>query len=67
MKFPPVPINVKNGRITFTVTSGPRVLALVAEPGACHYSGSTTTLAVTVTLDSRIYKGCGRALAPEQK
>lgn len=64
-KFPPVPISAKDTSLTFTTTSGPHALAVAAEQRPCHHSGSTMTLSVTVMLDGKTYRGCGRRLAPE--
>jgi len=50
--------------MTLTAAIGTRSLAVVAERRVCSLTGSTMTLAVTVTLDGKTYRGCGRPLTP---
>jgi putative lipoprotein len=61
-KFPPAELTGTDSRMTLTSVSGPRSLAVLAERRVCNLAGSTMTLAVTVTLNGKTYRGCGRPL-----
>ena len=63
--FPAASLAAKGETMTMSAASGSHSLSLVAEQRLCHYAGSTMTLSVTVTLDGRAYKGCGRMLGSE--
>jgi putative lipoprotein len=61
-KFPPAELTGTDNRMTLTAVSGARSLGVLAERRVCNLAGSTMTLAVTVTLDGKPYRGCGRPL-----
>jgi putative lipoprotein len=61
-KFPPAELTGTDNRMTLRAISGPRSLGVLAERRVCNLAGSTMTLAVTVTLDGKTYRGCGRPL-----
>lgn len=63
-KFPPAELAGKDSRMTLTAVDGAHSLGVVAERRVCTLAGSTMTLTVTVTLDGRTYRGCGRPLTP---
>lgn len=63
-KFPPAELVGKDSRMTLTAATGTHSLAVVTERRVCNLAGSTMTLAVTVTLDGKTYRGCGRPLTP---
>ena len=63
--FPAASLAAKGETMTMSTASGSHSLSLLAERRLCHYAGSTMTLSVTVTLDGRAYKGCGRVLGSE--
>ena len=61
-KFPPAELTGTDSRTTLTAVSGPLSLAVLVERRVCNLAGSTMTLAVTVTLNGKTYRGCGRPL-----
>jgi uncharacterized membrane protein len=63
-RFPPAEFVDKDNRMTLTTASGSLSLAVLAERRVCSVGGSTVTLTVTVTLDGKTYRGCGRPLPP---
>jgi uncharacterized membrane protein len=63
-RFPPAELASKDSRMTLTAVAGAHSLGVVAERSVCTLAGSTMTLTVTVTLDGKAYRGCGRPLTP---
>jgi putative lipoprotein len=63
-KFPPAELTGPDSRRTLVAVAGSVSLSVVAERRVCTLAGSTMTLSVTVTIDGKTYRGCGRPLIP---
>jgi putative lipoprotein len=63
-RFPAAELRETDTRIALATVSGPLSLTVLAERRVCNLAGSTMTLAVTVTLNGKTYRGCGRPLIP---
>jgi putative lipoprotein len=61
-KFPPAELTGTETRMTLAAVAGSVSLSVVAERRVCTLAGSTMTLSVTVTIDGKTYRGCGRPL-----
>lgn len=65
---PAPPPTVAGGRTTYSSSSGSQSLSVLIEDRLCHdgMSGLPFPSTVTVTIDGRELRGCGRTLTPEK-